>query len=328
MITPLDNTPEQIRTDVPAFRGQSACPLHYRSAGIIVCQMVLYTLCLYVYHMVICGCCGKEQDYEEPGYVYGSGCSCGYIVIKGKVYQRDNFHHNLSDSPLCPDCGVIKPPFGFSFHHPGCDQEMCPRCGGQLISCGCVKGARTSRSLVYEDAVISSCGNESLLDKFPRADQSSPVYPKYRKINRGKNPGLPVLDIGFGFHPDSRATHGVDLVGQYWLDLYKDDIFSASSDMEVIGGFNALKDPYPYPDGFFKIVVSSFALGGIICGGKRVFGQFAISEVYRILRYGGRLELYVGDEEKSVINVLKDAGFSRVEVKRTKNDLKIVAYKD
>ena len=65
------------------------------------------------------------------------------IMLKGKAYQRVPFQPDDPDW-LCIDCW--DPTAAGGIHELGCDAEECPRCGGQLLTCGCLAGARGGES--------------------------------------------------------------------------------------------------------------------------------------------------------------------------------------
>jgi len=229
-------------------------------------------------------------------------CTCHYIVLKGTLFERDSYHHNMSDSERCPDCGVVKEPG--MFHHPGCDQEICPRCGDQLLSCGC---SDRIGKLTSEDTLLKRSGGEDLRNVYAMGIPLKSIVPRIRKENRGTNPGCPVLEIGPGSHPDSRATHAVEITPQKWLDLYRDDVFISFSDMTFIGGIDLNTMDIPFPEHMFCAVISSHALWDMFGTDK------TMNEIHRVLTEDGVLVIIVHDEHdlKKKSNLMAKYGFPK-----------------
>jgi hypothetical protein len=88
---------------------------------------------------------GAKCEHCGQGMSLADGCRWPKIVIEGKTLKRsaENFGEPGS---RCRDCGAKHG----KLHHFGCDVERCPCCGGQLISCGCLDGAKGVTFKFYE----------------------------------------------------------------------------------------------------------------------------------------------------------------------------------
>ncbi|MBI4267194.1 MAG: class I SAM-dependent methyltransferase [Chloroflexi bacterium] len=86
-----------------------------------------------------------------------------------------------------------------------------------------------------------------------------------------------ILDIGAGKWPVRGATRAIDRVKPPDTEIRRPD--------SLIEYQQAKAERLPYPDNFFKKVVSRWALG------PRIFRMEAYAEVYRVLQPGGRVEV-------------------------------------
>jgi SAM-dependent methyltransferase len=115
-----------------------------------------------------------------------------------------------------------------------------------------------------------------------------------------RKPGKKVLDLGAGYHPDSRATSAID------KDVTAEEM--ASLGLDYKGGIDLSKDSIPYPDGSFDMVVSHGALGWN-------FGGKGFGESKRVLKPGGQIELEVNDTNlEGTREALSGVGFCDIKV--------------
>lgn len=125
-----------------------------------------------------------------------------------------------------------------------------------------------------------------------------PSFTSYGK----RKPGEKVLDLGAGYHPDSRATHAID------KGVTAEEM--ATLDIEYKGGVDLERGALPYSSGTFNMVVSHGALGWNF-GGQKAFG-----EAKRVLKPGGRIELEINDANlEGTREQLSESGFHGIKTK-------------
>ena len=153
--------------------------------------------------------------------------------------------------------------------------------------------------------------------------------PDYRKL---------VLDIGAGSMPDLRATHAVDIERKN-SSLFKSQIKSTRSQLKPVGltdydiaihnsikndvkyiyGVNYNKDPLPYPDNTFTLVISNCSLTHRMVTPSTT----AFKEAYRVVKPNGQIEInvhgFITEHQKELgLNKLKEylsnAGFKHITV--------------
>lgn len=102
-----------------------------------------------------------------------------------------------------------------------------------------------------------------------------------------------ILDVGAGLQPDVRAT---DAIG---LDKFKKSEIKFTN-LKYIFGYDLNKQKFPYNDNTFDIIISYGALG-INFGNDLTY-----SEIYRILKPNGMLEIGVHPQNKPAIQECKN----------------------
>jgi len=116
-----------------------------------------------------------------------------------------------------------------------------------------------------------------------------------------RKPGKKVLDLGAGYHPDSRATHAID------KGIATEEM--GTLDIEYKGSIDLSREDIPYPSGSFDMVTSHGALGW------NFGGQKAFSEAKRVLKSGGKIELEVNDVNlQGAKEELAESGFHGIKV--------------
>ena len=79
--------------------------------------------------MAVCKQCNREM-------LGADSCTGDPVKFPDGTELPPSRYHFDEPSGRCHDCNIKHG----NAHHPGCDVERCPRCGGQLISCGCLRG--------------------------------------------------------------------------------------------------------------------------------------------------------------------------------------------
>jgi SAM-dependent methyltransferase len=101
-----------------------------------------------------------------------------------------------------------------------------------------------------------------------------------------------ILDVGAGLKPDFRATDAIGLHGFKKSEIKFENI-------KYITGYDLNKQNFPYKNNTFDVIISYGALG-INFGNSLTY-----SEVYRILKPNGMLEIGVHPQNKPAIRVCK-----------------------
>ena len=149
-----------------------------------------------------------------------------------------------------------------------------------------------------------------------------------------------VLDMGAGSMPDLRATHAIDKEKKR-SSLFKNQMKFGISQLKPVGltdydiaihhelkkdidytyGIDFNKDPLPYPDQTFTLVISNCSAALKLLTPSTL----AFKEAYRVLKPNGQIEINVGGfntnaqkerEVKKLFSHLSNAGFKNIQGKQ------------